>query len=225
MKEHPAELLGIPWRSDVQPMAAPRLSDTCPGALLCRGELGLQLGGSRHGRHPDARCKLLLPQPRAGPAASARHPPPPPPPPEPTAPQVPCPAVLDRSEYAALRQELAELKQACVSARGGARAGHKVRPGQLGRAPGTDAPPEKMAASPASQCPYLSNCHCAVQLESALVAAARQEAAAREEALRAELDKAQAAAREQLEKAARARRMHEQWAAWRCEAGGPGTCS
>lgn len=47
------------------------------------------------------------------------------------------------------------------------------------------------------------------QLESALVRAAREEGAAREAELQGELAAAQAAARDQLEKAARQRRMHE----------------
>lgn len=48
-----------------------------------------------------------------------------------------------------------------------------------------------------------------LQLESALVRAARDEAATREAELRAELERAQAALKEQLEKGARVRRAHE----------------
>lgn len=69
------------------------------------------------------------------------------------------------------------------------------------------------------------------QLESALVRAARDEAAAREAELRRELEAAQASGREQLERAARARRAHERCAAAAVPqagqvpvAGGSGSC-
>ena len=50
-----------------------------------------------------------------------------------------------------------------------------------------------------------------LQLESALVPATREEGEARQAELRSELDKAQAAQRYHLEKAARSRCQHERW--------------
>lgn len=127
-----------------------------------------------------------------------------PPPHQPPVPLLPATAtVLDRAEYAVLRQELAELKAESMALRGGARAG------KVGAA-------EKRLAGhwtaagpcPTTLCVHVP-CPAALQLESALVQAARDEAAAREAGLRGELERAQAAASEQAERAARARRLHE----------------
>lgn len=132
------------------------------------------------------------------------------------APLASCPphAVLDRAQYVELRQELAELKAAAAAARGGGRVrstpvptscwkvlGRRLRacfraPGQ-GHAFAVDVSHPSLPPPPPSQ------------LESALVRAAREECAAREAQLQGELAAAQAAARDQLEKAARQRRQHE----------------
>lgn len=64
----------------------------------------------------------------------------------------------------------------------------------------------KQATGPPCNTPALPPC---LQLESAAVRVARHDAAARETELCSQLSKAQAAVREQIKKASRARRLHE----------------
>lgn len=184
---------------------------------------------------PLARCRLSPPPLLLPPLTPATHAHPP-------ACDLP---VLDREEYVALRRELAELKAEAAAARGGSRGGQRVSlaavmPGsdccaavnsfdgqhpqdihffKSATPPACHTAPHHRQCSPAPPHPHMP------QLESSLVRAARDEAAARESELRKELEAAQAAGREHLERAARARRAHERCAGQRAAAlGAAATC-